>query len=84
MQKTEVREIKNRGPRIEKQSLAAIPKVRRLLEVYTELPTASAKNDLLKDVIEKIVYTKTEKGSRWHENRTDRFKIVLYPRLPKD
>lgn len=58
-----------------------IPKVESLLEVYGELPTPQAKNDLLKDILEKVVYVK-EKNGRWH-NAPDDFEIVLYPKLPQ-
>ena len=57
-----------------------IPKVERLLDVYASLPTAKAKNDMLKEVLEKVVYTK-EKGGRWHGS-PDEFEITLYPKLP--
>ncbi len=58
-----------------------IPKVERLLDVYNALPTAQAKNDLLKEVIEKAVYVK-EKNGRWH-NSPDDFELTIYPKLPR-
>lgn len=58
-----------------------IPKVEYLLELYNKLPTAKAKNDLLKEVLEKVVYIK-DKNGRWH-NQPDDFEIVLYPKLPQ-
>lgn len=58
-----------------------IPRVEHILEVYQELESAGAKNDLLKDVIDKVVYTK-EKGGRWH-NAPDDFELEIYPKLPK-
>lgn len=57
-----------------------IPKVERLLDVYAALSTPKAKNDMLKEVLEKVVYTKEHNG-RWH-NAPDDFEIVLYPKLP--
>lgn len=57
-----------------------IPKVEKLLEVYDSLPTPKAKNDMLKEVLEKVVYLK-EKNGRWH-NRPDDFEITLYPKIP--
>lgn len=42
-----------------------LPKIEYLLNVYNELPDAQSKNDLLKDVIRKISYTKDHNG-RWH------------------
>jgi len=57
-----------------------VPKVERLLEVYYELPTPKAKNDMLKEVLEKVVYLKTKNG-RWN-NAPDDFELTLYPKIP--
>ncbi len=57
-----------------------VPKVEHLLDVYRTLPDAKSKNDMLKEVIEKVVYAK-EKGGRWHSSPDD-FEITLYPKLP--
>lgn len=56
-----------------------IPKVEHLLEVYDTLDDAREKNNLLKEVLEKVTYIKTKNG-RWH-NSPDDFDIALYPRL---
>lgn len=64
----------------EKSRKEIIPKVERLLEVYQSLPTPKAKNDMLKEVLEKVVYKK-ENGGRWHYEPDD-FELVLYPKLP--
>lgn len=58
-----------------------IPKVEKLLEVYSELPNPRSKNDVLKEVLEKVIYTKTINGSR-RGAAPDDFEIVLYPKLP--
>lgn len=58
-----------------------IPKVEKLLDVYDSLPSAKAKNDMLKEVLEKVVYLKTKNG-RWN-NAPDDFEITLYPKIPK-
>jgi len=57
-----------------------IPKVEHLLAVYNDLPDAKAKNDMLKSVLDKVVYTK-ERGAR-DGGTPDGFDLVLYPRLP--
>jgi len=59
-----------------------IPKVERLLDVYKELPTPKAKNDLLKEVLEKVVYIKEERGERWN-SVADASELTLYPKLPQ-
>lgn len=58
-----------------------LPKLENILQVYSTLPTAKAKNDLLKEVIEKIVYTRSE-GGRWCKDK-DNFELTIYPKLPK-
>ena len=35
---------------------------------------------MLKNVLEKVIYTKL-KGGRWHSDPED-FEIILYPKLP--
>lgn len=62
-----------------KQSI--IPKVEKLLDVYDSLATPRAKNEMLKEVLEKVVYIKNN-GGRWHYSPDD-FEITLYPKLPK-
>ncbi len=57
-----------------------IPKVEHLLKVYDDLPTAKAKNDMLKEVLEKAVYLKSTKG-RPYKPSSD-FELTLYPRMP--
>lgn len=57
-----------------------IPKVEHLLTVYADLPDAKAKNDMLKSVLEKIIYTK-ERSAR-NGGAVDGFELVLSPRLP--
>lgn len=58
-----------------------MPKVENLLAVYDSITNPAEKNKLLKEVLEKVVYTK-ELSGRWHTT-PDNFNIVLYPRLPR-
>lgn len=57
-----------------------VPKVEKLLEVYSELPSAQAKNELLKEVLEKVEYTKLQRSGK--NGPFDNFELVLYPKLP--
>lgn len=66
-------EAKNQSQRI------IIPKVEKLLELYKVTDDPSIKNELLKEVVSKAVYTKAVNG-RWH-NKPDDFELVLYPKL---
>lgn len=58
-----------------------IPKVEHLLEVYNELPTAAAKNNMLKEVLEKVMYLK-DSAARWQS--PEQFDIKLYPKIPRE
>lgn len=57
-----------------------VPKVEKLLEVYSALPSAQAKNEMLKEVIEKAEYTKLQRSGR--NGPFDNFDLLLYPKLP--
>jgi hypothetical protein len=56
--------------------------VEHLLAVYDELPDAQSKNDLLKDIIERIEYTKDSPSPRMRNAPRDNFELVIYPKLP--
>ena len=72
-----VREMSSRDDDMQK----IIPKVKHILEVYSTLPDASAKNQLLKEVLEKAEYSK-DHSTRWHGNPDD-FDLVIFPKLPR-
>lgn len=57
-----------------------IPKVKRVLELYYQLDDAADKNALLKEVLEKVVYTKAQGGR--YSGCIDKFELVLYPKIP--
>lgn len=58
-----------------------IPNMEEVLELYKATDNIALKNELLKAVIEKAIYTKLKKGSKY--TRVDDFELVLYPKLPK-
>lgn len=64
----------------EKSKRTIIPKVERVLEVYNTTKDPAIKNDLLKEVLEKVVYTKTVNG---RHGKLDDFNISLYPKMPE-
>ena len=66
------------GERIAASRQSIIPKVEKLLDLYDVLPSAQAKNELLRDILEKVVYMRpSRRGGK------DKFELVLYPKLPK-
>ena len=44
------------------------------------LPSAQAKNDMLKGALEKVEYTKLHRSGR--NGPFDNFELLLYPKLP--
>ena len=60
-----------------------IPKIGSILEVYNALDSAAAKNEMLKCIIAKAVYSK-EKSGAFKGTSADDFTLLLYPKLPKE
>lgn len=59
-----------------------IPKAEHILDIYESIKSASAKNEHLKEILEKAEYIKTEpnrKGNRDYAN----FEIRIYPKIIK-
>ena len=57
------------------------PRIHHLLDVYNSLSSAAERNQLLKEVIERIDYSKIEKNRRGSRNNIN-FTLSLSPRLP--
>lgn len=60
-----------------------IPKAKKLLDIYRTSDDVQLKNDLMKEILEKVVYTKTANG-HYKNQRQDDFKLDIYPRIPKN
>lgn len=58
-----------------------IPKIKNLLEAYHSLPSAGEKNTLLKDVVEKVIYTKERVEGQ--KLAPDGFELDIFPRIPR-
>ncbi len=56
------------------------PRIRFVLDSYPLADTAEKKNELLKSVLEKVVYNKSQR-IRWGEGGGD-MKISILPKLP--
>lgn len=59
--------------------LHLIPHVEHILGNYHSLPSPAAKNQLLKQTLSQVMYTKTS-GGRWRESD---LQLYLFPRLPE-
>lgn len=64
----------------EENVINVIPKVEHLLETYSKLPDAAAKNKMLKEVLEKVVYLK-KKRARKKTDSLDDFEITILPKI---
>lgn len=56
-----------------------IPKIERILDIYYNSDVI-ARNEMLKEVIERVTYIKTEKNTRSKLNNSN-FDIVIYPNI---
>lgn len=70
----------NKAEDLQKKKLAIIPKIRHVLSTYDTLPTAKAKNELLKQTVEKAVYNKDIHGS-FKGASADDFDLALFLKL---
>ena len=66
----------------EKEKTLVIPKLQNVLDIYDKLESNEEKNKLLKSIIEKVEYLKTEKAIKKTSDPTN-FEIHIYPRIPK-
>lgn len=71
----------NQSARKEEYKREIIPKIEKVIEEYYKLESLKARNELLKEVIEKVVYTKKVSG-RWHGN-PDNFELEVLPKILK-
>ena len=67
--------------KIEAERVNFIPKCKRLIDNYDSL-TVQEKNQFLKELIDKIVYSKTERN-QWGKGGTASFKLEIWPRVPR-
>lgn len=71
---------KNTEMKNEKETI--IPKLESIIDLYDKLETAEDKNILLKSIIAKITYLKTEKAIKSDCDPTN-FELHIYPKIPK-
>lgn len=57
-----------------------IPQTEKLIDAYHHLSDAKAKNEILHQLLDKVTYIKTEKGTR---NKPAPFDIKIYPKILK-
>lgn len=59
-----------------------IPKLENVIDLYDKLETAEDKNILLKSIISKVIYLKTEKAIKNDSDPTN-FELHIYPKILK-
>lgn len=63
----------------QKNQSTIIPRIENLLRIYNTLPNAEAKNQMLKQILRRVEYTR-EEGGRWLPK--DNFTLKIFPKLP--
>ncbi|MDR3090637.1 MAG: recombinase family protein [Clostridiales bacterium] len=58
-----------------------IPRAEYILSVYSGETSPAVKNALLLEIIDKVVYTKTEKAKKGSAD--DNFRLDIYPKIPR-
>lgn len=59
-----------------------IPHFQHILEVYDSTESISAKNEMLKSILNYAEYTKTERNRKFNRDNAN-FKLIVHPKLPK-
>lgn len=67
---------------MQSQKDTIIPKLENVIELYHKLKYAEDKNILLKSILAKVTYLKTEKAIKKDSDPTN-FEIHIYPKIPK-
>ena len=78
----EYTELLNKNNGIQNEKDIMIPKLENIIDLYDKLETAEDKNILLKSIIAKVTYSKTEKAIKKDSDSTN-FELHIYPKLDK-
>ena len=78
----EYTELFNKNNESKQQKEIMIPKLENVMDLYYNLESAEDKNILLKSIIAKVTYLKTEKAIKKDADPTN-FELHIYPKIPK-
>ena len=78
----EYNSILQKNLEIQNQKEIIIPKLENIIDLYYNLETAEDKNILLKSIINKVTYLKTEKAIKKDSDPTN-FELHIYPKIAK-
>lgn len=72
----------SKNEEIQTQKEVIIPKLENVIDLYDKLETAEDKNILLKSILSKVTYQKTEKAIKKDSDPTN-FELHIYPKISK-
>lgn len=78
----EYNELLNKNNEMQNEKEIMIPKLENVLDLYDKLETAEDKNILLKSIITKVTYLKTEKAIKSNSDPSN-FELHIYPKIFK-
>lgn len=78
----EYAELLNKNIEIQNQKETMIPKLENVIDLYSKLESAEDKSILLKSILAKVTYLKTEKAIKKDSDPTN-FELHIYPKTPK-
>lgn len=78
----EYNELLNKNNQTQNEKDTMIPKLENAIDLYDKLETAEDKNILLKSIIAKVTYLKTEKAIKNYSDPTN-FQLHIYPKITK-
>lgn len=78
----EYTELLNKNNESKQQKEIMIPKLKNVIDLYYKLESAEDKNILLKSILLKVTYLKTEKSIKKDSDPTN-FELHIYPKIPK-
>ncbi len=79
---SEYNELLNKNTEIQNEKETMIPKLENVIDLYDKLKTAEDKNILLKSIIARVTYLKTEKAIKKNSDPTN-FELHIYPKIPR-
>ena len=79
---TKISKAVNTQEEAEQNKEIIVPKIKNVIDIYSKLETNEQKNILLRSILEKVTYLKTEKAIKKDSNPSN-FEIHIYPKIPK-
>ncbi len=78
----EYTELLDKNTEMKNQKETMIPKLENVIDLYDKLESAEDKNILLKSILARVTYLKTQKAIKKNSDPTN-FELRIYPKIPK-